>query len=87
MSSATAAGARSRPEGIHRGVGWRNPRWRCVSWAGGLSVLRLIVHLWPTVPEQLGKDHLYVYYSCALNLLLYASDPGPQAITVGGPGE
>jgi hypothetical protein len=36
--------------------------------------------------NQLDKDHLYAF-SCALNLLLYVADPGPESAAVGGPGE
>jgi hypothetical protein len=37
-------------------------------------------------PEQVDKDHPYAF-SCALNLQLYASDPDPETVVVGGPGE
>jgi hypothetical protein len=36
--------------------------------------------------QQVHKDHLYAF-SCALNLLLYVADPGPDATGIGGPGE
>jgi hypothetical protein len=38
------------------------------------------------MPEKRNQDHLYAF-SCALNLELYAADPGPQAAVAGSPDE
>jgi hypothetical protein len=38
------------------------------------------------IPEKRNPDYLYAF-SCALNLELYAADPGPQTVTIGSPGE
>jgi hypothetical protein len=51
-----------------------------------LSVPRSYREFMVPAPEQVDRDHLYAF-SCALNLQLYASDPSPETVVVGGPGE